>query len=172
MGERERHVRVEALETLQLARATDAEVERRAAVVAAPVARQRMADRPLQRVRHLDGRTQLRVGDDDGAPALDPTGGFDPRDSRDEVLAGEVVGRRERRAVSGVRLLLGHRGQAPRAADGDTPERTWRPADLPSDDIVVVVAVAVVVVHRAQRPAARRTAALCRARQPSMPLTM
>ena len=72
------------------------------------------------------------------APALDAAGRLDAGERGDQMRAGQVVGRRERLAVRVVRLLLGDRGQAERAADGDAPERARSSAELARDDAAVI----------------------------------
>ena len=72
-------------------------------------------------------------------PALDAAAGLEPRDRRDQMRAGQVVGRRERLARLVERGLLGDRRPAERAADGDAAERARGPAELALDDRAVIV---------------------------------
>ena len=91
----------------------------------------------------LFGRARKRRGElgillRGDAPALDSAGSLDPRDRRHEVRAREVVRRRERLALRVVRQLLGHRGKAVRATNGDPAERTRRAPQLTRDDRSIV----------------------------------
>ena len=86
----------------------------------------------------LEARPQRVVLGDRLRPARDPAGGLETRDLRDEVRAREPELRRERRAVTVERRLLGDRGPTERAAHGDAPERPRRPAELPFDDRGVI----------------------------------
>ncbi len=92
-------------------------------------------------------------------PALDTSGGLDPRELGDEVRARDVELGREGSAVLVERGLLGDCGAPERAAHGNAPERARRAADLALDDLPVGRS------HRVRRHR-------CVARQVPMPLTM
>src|SRR3954469_22349742 len=129
---------VQALQPARVAGTTDAEVERRA-VVCSGLARSEPAAHLLLRERcGIEVRLKLRARRDARAPALDPTGRLEARDRGDEVRAGEVVGRRERLSVVVVRLLLGHRRKAIRAAGSDPAKRAGAPADLARDGVSIL----------------------------------
>ena len=110
LGERERDVRVQALE-----RAPGCASRRSPASSEAPAvrpgraARELAADsRPAPRSHARGSSRQLGVCGDRRAPALDSARRLEPRHGRDEVTTRQVVGRRERLAVRPVRVLLGH----------------------------------------------------------------
>src|ERR687898_342159 len=129
-GERVGDVRVQALQLVWRARASDPEVERCAPVHATSVSRELVPESPL-----LLGRTHERLGEpfvsvSRGAPALDAAGSLDPRDRGDEVPACDVVRRREGLAAIVVRDLLRHGGQAVGTARDNAPERTGRTPEL------------------------------------------
>ena len=72
-----------------------------------------------------------------------PAGRLEARDGGDEVPAREVVRGRERLAVGGVRILLGHRREPPRAARDDAAEGAWLAPELARDDGPIVHPVTV-----------------------------
>ena len=125
-GERERRVRVEALETA-------------GARLAADPAGQLRAEAPLLLVCLLDARAELGILPRQPAPALDSARGLEPGDRGDEVRAGQLEGRRERLARLVERRLLRYGRAAEGAANGHPPERAGRPAELPLDDRAVIV---------------------------------
>ena len=108
-GEREGHVRVEALEGRRVARSADPEVERCAAVGPRLAGRELPADTALLLGGALEIVPELRVRRDGFAPPLDAARGLEPRHRGDEVGAREVVRRRERLAVGAVCRLFRHR---------------------------------------------------------------
>src|SRR5690242_18149350 len=73
-------------------------------------------------VRARETLGQLRLPADPLAPALDAAGGFEARDRGDEVLAGDVEGRRERVPVDVAGPLLGDCRPAVRATNGHAAE--------------------------------------------------
>src|SRR5690242_19653071 len=138
--ERKADVRVQALEAARAAAlAADAELERGAAVGARRAGGEPGSDPPLFLVRALTACLQQIVTSNCVAPALDPAGRLEAGDLRDEMAAGDVVGRRERLAVRVVGALLRDRGPAERAADGHAPESARRAADLSGYDGAFVV---------------------------------
>ena len=135
-GERERDVRVQALELPRVRRAADPERRARrrrrgrSSRRPARAARAAAPRSPRSRLSARSGSRRCRL-----APALDAAGRLEARDRGDEVAAGQLVRRRERLAGRVVRRLLGDRRAAERAADGDAAERARRPAELPGDDL-------------------------------------
>src|SRR5262245_42037530 len=109
-------MRVQALETARICtRTADAEVE------LGP-------DATLLVVGVRQARPQLEIVGCGPRPALDATGGLEPRHRRNEVRAGQPEGRREGLARLVERGLLGDGGPAERAANGDLPECAgWPP---------------------------------------------
>src|SRR6185437_5303397 len=89
--ESERDVGVEALEAPAPPRAADAVTERGAAVPTGHVAGELAPQQPLLLVAGRETRTERGLGSRRLAPALDASGGFEPRHGRDEMAAGEVV---------------------------------------------------------------------------------
>src|SRR5579864_8871170 len=89
--ERERGVRVQALERARAAGAADAELERRAAVAARFSRCERAANYALFVVRLPAARGELGVVASGCAPALDAAGCLETRDGGDEMAAGDVV---------------------------------------------------------------------------------
>src|SRR5579884_2701643 len=114
---------MEALEAAAPPRAADAVVDGGAVVAAGRVAGELTPHAPLLVVagREACGEPGLDAGG--FAPALDPSGGLEPRDGGDEMPAGEVVRGGERLAVHPVGALLGDGRSAEGAADRDSPER-------------------------------------------------
>ena len=80
------------------------------------------------------------------------------------MTAREVVRGRERLAVGGVRLLLGHRREPPRAPRDDAPEGAWLATELARDGGPVVHRVTVAARPGVSGRAPRRHSAV--------PLTM
>src|SRR5919198_3492291 len=118
--ERERRVRVKALELGRAGRSTDPELERRA-FVAAFSGGERPPDLALLRGRPLETRGYVRIRAGALAPTLDAACRLEPRHSGDEVPTRQVVGRRKRLAVVVVGRLLRDGGLAERAAPDDAP---------------------------------------------------
>src|SRR3954452_14383090 len=129
--EREGDVRVEALEAAAPAGASDAVLERGAAVAADRAAGERPAQFPLLLVPRRETRCEGGLPARRLAPALDPSGRFEPRHGGDEMPAGEVVRRGERLAVRGVGALLGDGRSAEGTAQGDTAKRARLASELP-----------------------------------------
>src|SRR5207244_11565192 len=96
--ERERGMRVQALELLGARGARDAEPERVAAVRPGQARREPDSERALFLGRLPETLGQLRIGAGPGAETLDASGSLEARDCSDQVPARQVVGRRERLA--------------------------------------------------------------------------
>jgi hypothetical protein len=127
-------VRVQALQRAGATRAADAEVERGATVTAGRAGRELAADRALLLVSLRPALGKLRILRGRARPAFDTADALEPGDCGDEVAARDVVRRRERLTVGVVRLLLGDRGTAERAADDHAFEGTRLTAELAGDD--------------------------------------
>src|SRR5439155_16159614 len=122
--ERERSVRVQALETAAPGRAADSRIE--------------LGPNPsLLRLCRRQARGELSVVGRGARPPLDAARSFETRDRRHEVTAGHPVLRRERPAVLVERLLLRHRRPAERAPHGDGAKRAGRPAELALDELAI-----------------------------------
>jgi hypothetical protein len=132
-GERVRDVRMEALELRGVGGPGDAELERRARVLAGSAGGERAADPALLPGRLLEARGEPGIVCDRAAPALDAPLSLQPRDGGDQVTAGEVVRGRERRAGGVVRLLLGDRRAKERTAGDDAPDDTGFATQLARD---------------------------------------
>jgi len=139
--ERERRVRVQALERTGASGAADAELEGRTAVPAGLPCGEPGADAALLLVPRGAARCELVVGRDRPRPAVDAAGRLDPRDGGDEPAARHVVRRRKRLALGVVRALLGDRWTTERAANGDAPKCARLTPDLAAYDRTVVVSV-------------------------------
>src|SRR4029453_10350639 len=124
-GQRESGMGVQALE---------AAASRRAADPAGKFGAKRL----LLGVCEVEAGTQLRALADGLRPALDAAFGLEPRDLGDQLWAGQVIGRRERRAVCVARPLLGDGREAVRAADDHAPKGARRTAELAGDDGLIV----------------------------------
>jgi hypothetical protein len=126
--ERERSVRVQALQAAAARRAADARVE----LGAKP---------PLFGLRRGKATREIVVLLRGTRPALDPAGGLEPGDRCDEVPACDVELRREGTAVLVERGLLGDCRPSERATDGNAHERARPSAELALDDRLVVHAL-------------------------------
>jgi hypothetical protein len=123
--ERERSVRVEALEAA-------------GARLAADPTRQLRPQAPLLFVRSLDACAELLVLHGQAAEALDSACRLEAGDRRDEVRAREPERRREGLAGIVERLLLGDGRPAVGTANGYAPERARLSAQLAPDDRKVI----------------------------------
>src|SRR3954451_9905488 len=128
--EREGDVRMEALEAPTPARAADAVVQRGTPVTPGGVTGELPSQPPLLVVSGGEPRGERGLRARRLAPALDASGGLEPRHGRDEMPAGQVVHRRERLAVRPVRALLGDGRSPERAPHRDTAERPRLAAQL------------------------------------------
>jgi hypothetical protein len=126
-------VRVQTLERSAPAGATDAELERRAAVATGLTGRELAPKHALFVVgsRATFGKSRIAVRR--LRPTVDAACGLETRDRGDEVATRDVVRRRERLALGVVRELLGHCGAAERAAHDDAAEGARLASNLTSD---------------------------------------
>src|SRR5262249_46153104 len=125
-GQRERRVRVEALEAAGARRAAHAAGELRPELL-------------LLGMRAREAGAEVGVELGGVRPALDAAGGLEPRDRRGEMAAREPELGRERFAALVERRLLDDGGGAVRAAHRHPAEGARLPAELPLDDREVVV---------------------------------
>src|SRR3569833_113698 len=84
-------------------------------------------------------RGELGIGGEPLGHLLHDPGGLDRADHRVQLRAGQVVERRERRAVLQPRAGLHHRRVPARAPRGHGPQRPRRPSELHRDDLAVGV---------------------------------
>ena len=89
--------------------------------------------------RPREALAQLRILGRRLAPALDPSGGLEPRDRGHEVRAGQVVGGRERLAGTVVRSLFRDRRTVERAAANNAEKRPRGAPELLLDQSAVIV---------------------------------
>ena len=110
----------------------------------------------------LHGGCRVEVGAQGGAlcdgraPALDAAGRLEPGDGGYEMRAGEVVGRGEGGAFGVVGLLLGHGGEAIRAASRDPAKCSGAPADLALDGVAIILHAVELTASEQSGCAARR----------------
>src|SRR5262249_843022 len=120
-GEGEGGMSVEALEAAASSRAADPAGDLGAKCL-------------LLGIREVQAGAQRPAAADGLRPPLHTALGVEPRDLRDQLRAGQVVGWRKRSAVAVPRPLLRH-GRAPvGAADDYAPKRARRTAELTGDD--------------------------------------
>src|SRR3954451_19576191 len=108
-----------------------------------------MAQAPLLLIRGGEARTERGVFGDGARPPLDPAGGLHARQRSDEGGAGQVVGRRERRAIGGVRRLLRYRRSSERTAASHTNKGARRASELLLDQRAVIHLPRSVAIGRA-----------------------
>src|SRR5262249_22198223 len=136
-----RDVGVEALQAAASPGAADAELEGCAAIASLRTACELATNPALLVVRCGEACSECWLLPRGRAPALDSAGRLEARHPSDKMRAREVVRRRERLAVDGVRLLLRHRRRTERTADCHAVEGARLTPELTCNEVSVSLSV-------------------------------